>query len=315
MKMKIFILAMILGLVFLLISCGPSPEAVATMTASAWTPTPLPTPTPTPVPYGLILNIKDENGNPVSLASVVLAEIGADAHAVNAQGSVAFPNLPGEAISVSISAPGYFTVEKQETIQRGENTIEIMLPLDPHGLLPENACAPGETLFMVEDMQDQAIQGWGNLANKLESGAPGVGIVEDNNQAGNWVLKAFNTSEPGHMEIGRYDEILGDTVVRFRTRNNGGQHLHVGLRDNGTGRYIAFVYADQKGGRVDKFEDPSFFTVFGFGGSNIGDGMWHLVEISIFNDVYEIWIDGVQQGTWQDQKPLGPGQFFLDADF
>jgi len=107
---------------------------------------------------------------------------------------------------------------------------------------------------------------------------------------------------------------LGDAVVRFRTRNNGGQHLHVGWHSTDTSRYIAFIYADEGGGRVEKFEGETHFSAFNFGGF-IGDGEWHAIEISTFNDVYEIWIDGVQRGSWQDQKPLDQGNFLLDADF
>jgi len=314
MKEKSFLILSIIFLLIAAISCGPSPEAVATMTASAWTPTPLPTQTPTPIPYGLMVNVKDGGGNPISLANVVLAEVGEDVHPVDDQGSVAFQNLSGENVSLSVQSPGYLPVESSKTIERGENTIEIALEVDPNGLLPVNACVAGEKLIMVEDMQDQLMQGWGDLTARLESGAPGVDIIEDNNQAGNWILKAYNTTEPGHIQIGRYDENLEDAVVRFSTRNNGGQHLHVGWHSIDSSRYIAFIYADQKGGRVDKFEDPTNFTAFSFGGS-IGDGEWHTIEISTFNDVYEIWIDGVQLGSWQDQKPLTSGYFFLGADF
>jgi len=308
---KSLITLILLGM---LASCGHSPEAVATMTAAAWTPTPLPTPTPTPVPYSLTVNIKDENGKPIGLAAVTLAEISGDLRPVDDQGTVSFQNLPGESVSLSVSALGYLPLDSNETIQRGENSIEIMLTFDPNGLLPADACAAGETLIMVEDVQDQIMQGWGDLTGRLESGAPGVEIIEDTNQPGNWILKAFNTTEPGHIHVGSYDDTLGNAVVRFRTRNNGGQHLHVGWHTTDTGRYIAFIYAEQNGGRVDKFEDPNSFTAFNFGGI-IGDGEWHTIEISTFDDVYSLWIDGESRGSWQDKKPLASGQFFLDADY
>lgn len=314
MRIKKSFFVLIIFSMIIFASCGPSPEAVATMTASAWTPTPLPTATPTPVPYGLTVNVKDESGTPIVLADVVLAEIDENLHPVDDQGVVAFQNLPGETVSLYVSAPGYLPTETSETIQRGENTIEVMIAVDPNGLLPANACAAGETLLMVEDIQDQLMQGWGDLTGRLESGVPGFEIVEDANQPGNWVLKAYNTTEPGHIQIGGYDEILKDAVVRFRTRNNAGQHLHVGWHSTEAGRYIAFIYADQKGGRVEKFEDPGNFPVFNFGGS-IGDGEWHTIEVSTFDDVYSLWVDGFLSGSWQDKKPLAPGSFFIDADF
>ncbi len=311
-KLKVLLVSL---LVILLISCGPSEEAIATMTDAAWTPTPLPTATPTPIPYGLKVKVMDESNNPITLAYVHLAEAGDEVLAVDEAGEVIFQGLPVDNVSLAVSGPGYLPAESTQTIERGENTIEILLKQDPYGLLPADACSAGETLIMVEDLQDQLMQDWGDLTSRFESGAPGVEIIEDINQPSNWVLKAYNTTKPGHFQIGSYDEHLGDAVVRFRTRNNGGQHLHVGWHHTNAYRYIAFIYADEGGGRVEKFEEPNNFAAFNFGGF-IGDGEWHTIEISTFNGVYEIWIDGVQQGSsWQDKKPLMPGTFFLDADF
>jgi len=296
------------------VSCGPSPEAIATMTASAWTPTPPPTPTPTPIPYGLSVNLADADGNPINFAKISVAELGEDLFEVDNSGSVSFQNLPGDSVSLSVSASGYLPQDISETIERGENTIDVILEVDPNGLLPKDACAEGETLIMVEDMQDQKMQGWSNLSNRLESGAPGVEIVEDDQQPGNWVFKTFNTTDTGPHDIGEYDQVLQDAVVRFRTRNNSGQHLHAVWHHTNTGRYIAFIYADQKGGRVDKFVDPENFTAFNYGGI-IGDGEWHTIEISTFEDVYSLWIDGQNRGSWQDKQPLPPGTFTLGADY
>ena len=314
-----WILVTILSLLFIY-ACSPSPEAIATMTAAAWTSTPEPTntpeptPTPTPLPYDLTVKVMDENSEPISLAHVQVVEAGDEKKAVDESGEVKFMDVGGESITLDIASPGYFLSESMHTIQRGENTIEVTLELDPNGLLPENACAAGETLIMVEDMQDQGVEGWSDLSARLESGAPGVEIIDDGNNTGNWVLKAYNTTDPGHIQIGSYPESLGNAVLRFRTRNNGEQHLHVGSQSTEASRYIAFIYADQSGGRVDKFEGDTNFTAFNFGGY-IGDGEWHTIEISSFDDVYEIWIDGQMRGSWQDKQPLGPGNFFLDADF
>jgi len=314
MKGKIFKILLITSVVILLISCGPSEEAIATMTAAAWTPTPLPTATPTPIPYGVKVKVMDESKNPISVAFVRLVEAGDEVLAVDKSGEILFQGLPGDNVSLTVSSPGYFPDESTQTIERGENTIEILLKQDPYGLLPADACNAGETLIIVEDLQDQVMQGWSDLTARLESGAPGVEIIEDVNQPGDWVLKAYNTTEAGHIHIGSYDESLGNAVVRFRTRSNSEQHLHVGWHSTDTSRYIAFIYADEGGGRVEKFEGENSFSAFNFAGF-IGDGEWHTIEISTFNGVYEIWIDGVQRGSWQDKKPLGQGTFFLDADF
>jgi len=305
------LLVLILGVT--LISCGPSEEAIATMTASAWTPTPPPTPTPTPVPYGLTVKLMDAEGSAINLAEVFLAEAGDDILGVDDSGTVSFDNLPGDTVSLSVSAPGYLSQDVTETIERGENVIDVTLEVDPNGLLPKNACAEGETLISVEDMQDNFVQDWGDANNRLLSGAPGIEIREDPNQPGNMVLRSFS-SEPGHIQIANYDGSLDNAVARFKTRNNGGQHLHVAWHHTNEGRYIAFIYAEQSGGRVDKFVEPDNFSVLKFGGV-IGDGEWHTIEISTYEGTFSLWIDGVERGSWEDQQPLAPGGMFLDADF
>jgi hypothetical protein len=313
MRSKLVFFSVLVVFALAAISCGPSPEAVATMTAAAWTPTPLPTPTPTPVPYGLLVQLSGEEGAPVTLASVSLAEAGDEPQAGDDSGEVSFVNLPGETVTLSIVAPGYLPSEVSETIERGDNTVAVTLEVDPDGLLPANACAEGETLLSIEDFQDNQAQDWGGINNQLASGVPGVEISEDENQPGNLVFK-YSSTEPGHIQIGNYDGQLGNAAARFKTRNNGGQHLHVGWHSTDQGRYIAFIYAEQAGGRVEKFVDPDSFQVFNFGG-RIGDGEWHTIEVATYEGTFSLWIDGVESGSWEDQQPLPAGELFLDADF
>lgn len=303
----------VLGLI--LVSCGPSPEAIATMTASVWTPTPLPTPTATPLPYNAAIDVLNEAGQPVLYAKVQLMEAGDEKHAVDETGEVQFMNLPGENVTLNVSSPGYFVSSTTHTIERGENTIEIKLEQDPNGLLPENACMLGETMIMVEDMQDAEMEeGWQQLSDRLASGAPFIEIADDANQAGNMVLKHFINDEMGHYNILRYDEPVGDAALRFDLRITPGQHVQVGWHDAGEGIYIAFIYQnDARGGVVEKhLPSDQQFPVFPFR-INIADQEWHKIEIATFEGTYSLWIDGVEMGSWQDQQPLGPGAFFVDA--
>ena len=142
---QIGLLIVVLVLIGLL-GCGPSPEAVATMTAEAWTPTPPPTATPTPIPYALTVKVVDAEGNPVPDASVVLAELGEDemgTQTSDADGQVAWTDLPGENVSLSVQGQGYFAGEVSQAIERGPNEVTVSLEADPFGLLPSVACAPG----------------------------------------------------------------------------------------------------------------------------------------------------------------------------
>ena len=114
-----------------LAGCGPSPEEIATMTASTWTATPeptstpLPTSTPTPIPYDLTFTVVDADGNPISGASVMLAELGEEdekaTQSSDENGQVSWGNLPEEMISLSVQGQGYFSGELSQTIERGAN--------------------------------------------------------------------------------------------------------------------------------------------------------------------------------------------------
>ncbi len=292
-------------------------QAAASPTPIPPTATPLPTPTftPTPLPYDLSVKVVDEAGEPISGATLVFSSLDyQDAEKVTDEnGMITWTNLPEENAYFKVNASGYYVMDSKATVQPGSNEITVTLAADPLGLLPATACVTGEKPLMIEDVQDQTFQGWGDLSGKLESGVPGFEVVEDAELPGNYVLKVSNTAE-GHTQIGSYNQPFGDAVVRLRTRNNGSQHLHVGWHSTESGRYLAFIYADQAGGRVDKFTGDSSFTAFSLGGF-IGDGQWHTIEISTFNDVYEIWINGVKRGSWEDKQPLYDGYFFIDADF
>lgn len=311
-----------------LASCGPSPEEIEQMTMAAWTDTPeptstptptptlTPTPTSTPLPYNVAVDVVDEASEPILFAKVQLVEPGDEKQPVNDVGEVQFMNLPGENVTLNVSSPGYFLSSTTHTIERGENTIQIQLEQDPNGLLPENACMPGETYSMVEDFQDQEMQeGWQQLSDRLASGVPFIEIDEDLNQPGNNVLKHFINGELGHYSVLRYDEIIGDAVLRFDLRITLGQHIQVGWHDTQEGRYIAFIFAnDDRGGQVHKFLSSSDIPTFNFS-VDIADEEWHKIEISTFEGTYSLWIDGVEMGSWQDQQPLEPGAFFVDVAY
>ncbi|MBI9043629.1 MAG: hypothetical protein JEZ06_04040 [Anaerolineaceae bacterium] len=334
MKQKqlfIFLLFILICLCFT--ACGPSPEEIATQTASAWTATPIDTATPeptltftptatatftptaTPIPYDVEIQLSDSEGVPIPGAWILLNE---DKVETDEMGMIPLNNLPGETILFSAHGQGYFASEINKTIQRGPNSIEVILERDPFGLLPSGACTENENLLFIEDYQDQAIQGFDELAARIESGAPGIAIEEDPDEAGNWVLVSSSLGENSHTTVMNSNEVYDNAVLRFWTKNNSNQHYHIGWKNDTEGkdaRYIAFIYAEQSGGRLDKFMEGVNFTAFNISGSFIGDGNWHLIEISTFDGELQIWIDGVNRGQWLDEKPLGVGQFFLDHDY
>lgn len=309
-----------------LTGCGTSPEEVATQTAVAWTATPplptatstaIPSPTATLVPYNMSLTVKNANGEPITDALVTVETATEVQEVTDPSGTVSFSDLGSNTIKVKASASGYFAFESDINIERGENQVEIVLERDPYGLLPAQACAPGENILLIEDVQDQAMQGWGDLSAKLESGVPGIEIVEVPDQPGNWVLKTSSLGKDMHLDVTNYDQVFDDAVIRLRAIASGKQHYHLGWhRSDGGNGYIAFIYAEQNafGGRVDKFVDGASFTAINFPG-NYGDGKWHFFEISTYQGEYQIWIDGVERGKWLDKQPIPKGRFSLAQDF
>ncbi|NPV87257.1 MAG: carboxypeptidase regulatory-like domain-containing protein [Anaerolineae bacterium] len=299
----------------MLTACGVLPEAAATQTAADWTPTPvpptatptpLPTPTATPVPYNVRITLKNAEGEPIADALVMLdAGEGLEAR-TDESGTAAFGDLPGETFTVKAAAQGYFAAESQQSIVRGENQVDLVLERDPYGLLPSQACAAGETPLMIEDLQDQTMQGWGDLSAKLASGVPGIEIVQDPEQPGNWVLRIFSLGEGSFNDVGGYDQPLGDAVVRFRVLARGRQHYHLNWHNSPAGRYVAFIYGEPNafGGRLDKFVGGEGFTALQFPGS-YGDEKWHFFEISTYQGEFQIWIDGVERGRGRGQKSQG----------
>lgn len=163
--------------------CGPAETGSDANVEAVWTdfpitvptitptPTSTPTPTPTPVPYGLNVLVIDEGELPVFEAIISVSELDDESGTLTTdnQGAVSWADLPGEIVTLSVSAQGYLSVELSEVIGRGDNQLTIALERDPFGILTSEACAPGETLLYVEDFQDGHAQGW----ETIEYGAQG----------------------------------------------------------------------------------------------------------------------------------------------
>ena len=172
-------------LCLLLVACGPSPEeqaaTSAAMTAAAATDTPTPTPTPTntptptPIPYDLTVLAKGEEDAPIVGANIVLAEAGEDSSSqiTDEIGQASWFDLPGETVSLSINAQGYMPQDISEMIDRGPNDLTVSLERDPYGMLPSEACLPGEQLVYIEDFQDDIAQDW----NEIEYAAQGWSLI------------------------------------------------------------------------------------------------------------------------------------------
>ncbi|NOH02303.1 MAG: hypothetical protein HND47_10280 [Chloroflexi bacterium] len=312
MNTKYLLPLLILALVFA--ACGPSPEELAAMTAAAWTPTPVPptaTPTPTPAPYDLTALVADAEGATIANASIVLE--GSDTPVVTGEdGKASWTNLPAPDGSLTISAPGYFASEQTFSLSRGPNDLTFALERDPNGLLPSQACAPGETLLYVEDFQDGQAHGW----PEIEFFAQGWLIEEYATEPGNLVASNNNMSHHGNsLQNASYS----DAVWRLRFLVNGRRPLSFNwLQNYGVdieGQHVDDaryqIVADTDGIGIRRLTLP-VLNIGAASGRGASAGSWHTIEISTYQGRTEVWLDGQKNSAYTDPKPLPGGGIGLE---
>jgi len=327
MHHKPFVLLIVILVLASVIGCGPSPEEIATMTAAAWTPTPaptstpLPTPTSTPIPYDLTVTVSDADGNPIAGAVVMLTELGDEdemaSQDTDTGGQVSWANLPGETVTLSVQGQGYFSGDLSETIERGHNDIPLSLERDPFGLLPSEACAPGETPLLIEDFQDGKAQHWDQITAAVEFNAQnGWVLVED--EPGNFVAVASGSAEFA-TDSYNYEGIepFGNAVWRLRTKfvgkeNDAFLNWRHAWNDSGDWRYII-----QIGGPVQLGLSRLHYESGHFGVSNSSFGFredqWYFFEIGTFDGVTEVIVDGDKKNSYTDPQLMEPGTIGLEV--
>jgi hypothetical protein len=220
--------------------------------------------------------------------------------------------------TLALNVPGYFPVTETVAVAKGDNQASLTLERDPNGVLAAEACAPGETLVFVEDLQDSTMQGWHNLDTRLQAGVPNLGIIDDPAQEGNLLLMAASPGPNAHVELGEYEvRPFGDAVWRMDVKTWKNMHLHAQWHNTHEDRiYIAFIYGEgENGGRLDKHDGGSHFEVFFWNKRIGGDDQWHTIEISTYQGEYQIWIDGAMMGRWADQNPIPEGYMGIGMDF
>jgi hypothetical protein len=303
---------------FLLLSgCGPSAEEAAVMTASAWTPTPPPTPTATPVPYDLIVHVADEGGAPLAGANIVVVESGSDKPVqTDVSGQYQWKSLPGPAATLKVSAPGYFHIVQNVTMERGSTELAVSLRRDPFGLLPVDACAPNEKLRYIEDFQDGKAQGWQKITAATDFAAQngwGVGPLEEGNQVA-YFTGIFHTLDD--LQNFTFDNMVWRLKVRTKGRD-GFSFLnvkHAPAPNGGETRYTvqwgANVLLDL--GRL-QLPDVGHFSV-GLTHFQFRENQWYYLEISAYQGLIEVWQNGKPLVQYQDPKPLPPGTISLEAN-
>jgi hypothetical protein len=266
--------------------------------------------------FDLSLSITDAEGKPISSAQASIAELGSLSNATQVSdehGKITWNDLPGESVTLSVSAPGYKAVEQILTLQKGAVTEQsLSLELDPFGLLPERACAPGEKLLYSEDFQDGKAQGWPNISAAAELNAQnGWAIVPD--ESGNLLLSASNSPAPANDDLGGF------------TFDNAVWRIKIMISDFASDAFLNWRHSFEQG-------DWRYFVPFG-GQQRVslvrftsGNGVdvarstasmaakkWYFYEVSTYNGVTEAWLNGKKLFSYTDPQPLPAGTIGLEV--
>ncbi|MGB2963205.1 MAG: hypothetical protein WBB69_04390 [Anaerolineales bacterium] len=321
-----------LGLLVVLLAasgCGPSPEELAATSAAKTaaavtdtpvpTPTQTPTPTPTPIPYDISVLVTGVEDGPLVGAAVLLDEIEGSAgqQITDDVGHAFWYDLPGETVSLSVSAQGYFPQDITEAINRGINQLTVNLERDPHGILPSEVCGPGEKLLYMEDFQDGEAQGW----PEIDSRAQGWEIGPNPDVPGDIIVT--NTLESQDVFAFLQGFSFENAVWRARFMYSGDRQTTF------VWHYLEEPYETEDG----EVNDSRYIAIFGPDGFIAGrityplnhihlainqdfttQDEWHDIEISTYDGVYEVWRDGIRMLFYTDPQPLPGGGIFLELD-
>lgn len=324
---QIFSLIFILSV--MISGCGPSAEeqaaTSAAQTAMAATDTPMPTPTDTPtptatpVPYDLSVIVTGEEDAPIVGANVLLDEVEDETgtQITDEVGQTFWSDLPGETVSLSISAQGYFPLDLTDSLERGINQIVVALERDPHGLLPSEACAPGERLLYIEDFQDGEAQDW----LEIEHRAQGWDVAPHPDSLGNIV--ALNMSRNAYTNL--RDHEFDNAVWRFKYMISGqatwvspGWSFMDEPYDIKRGTvevswYAIWINPIEPHIGVGRCEHPIGCLDLAIHHPRITKDEWHEVEIGTYQNQLEVWVDGSRFVKYDDPIPLPNGTLMLEA--
>lgn len=313
--MKVLISVFTLVLLVLLGACAPSPEQAETMTAAARTPTPAPTPTATPIPYDLIIHVHDASGQPIPGASVVIPESGSEqAKQADASGTLVWKALPGPEANLNVSSPGYYSALQPVSLNPGQTELVVILLANSFALMPANACAGNERLLYSEDFEDRQAQGWPQITAAVDDHAQNgwsIRAEADGNQAASvtgihesldalrgytfdnvvWRLKVMILEHDGYSILDFRQAQAAGTETRYTVKWGGAPFMdlvHVQTPDTGS-----------NAGKVSTLRMQS--------------SRWYYLEISAYQGVIQVWVDGKKLISFTDPNPLPPGTIGLEA--
>ncbi|HEC24123.1 MAG TPA: hypothetical protein ENI95_14520 [Chloroflexi bacterium] len=324
---RAFGLLVIVPALFVLAACGPPATPITTEPAPTGTPEPTPTstptPTPTPIPYDLTVSITDADGNPIAGAEVTLAELGDDESAIQTAdnvGQVSWANLPGESVSFSVTAQGYFPLEEAAAIERGPNDLTLTLERDPFGLLPSQACRPEETPLYIEDFQDGEAAGMPDITFN-----PAWSIEPQADSSGNMIVAA-RMPESGGGDPGAFSNLNGyvfeNAVWRTRFMLDGRGEVSFNWRfapepydvdgqEVFDSRY-QIIMGTNFNTHMRRLQQPVLNIGVANGATHPQVGTWHYLEVATYEDTTQVWLDGQPVMSYTDPDIVPPGMLGLE---
>jgi len=184
--------------------------------------------------------------------------------------------------------------------------------ISPVGLLPSEACLPGEQLVYFEDFQDNEAQGW----PEIEYRAQDWDIVTDPDSLKNKVIQFPCATDTGIQLSGfTFDNAVWRVFFMPKGKLN---FINFDWHQNAyPDKFEAYSVGFAEGSvrviRVSAHSLPEHIleVVLLDVEQNVKKDVWHLLEISTYNTTLEVWLDGTQLLTYVDPQPLPGGQIGL----
>ncbi len=197
-----------------------------------------------------------------------------------------------------------------------EGEIEVSPQDDPFALLLPEACTLDETPLYIEDFQDGKAQGWQGIMAGVDWNAQN-GWAISSDEAGNLVVTASQTT--GFADDNLQDHIFDNAVWRIKIKVVGRDaDMFLNWRILATEPEDDTRYIVQLGGdvlidlsRLQK-PGPDHFSV-GPTQYQMEQDRWYYFELSTYEGVTELWVDGQQLVSYTDPQPLPPGAIGLEV--
>jgi hypothetical protein len=180
---------------------------------------------------------------------------------------------------------------------------------DPYVVPPSQACLDGERLLYLEDFQDGKAQGWPEIEYKAQNWE----IVADQNGSGNLLVQ--NPGIIGSM-IFYTEKYFGDGVYRIDFMRIGDPqptfvwHSNTEPFESELGTITDSDYSIgfmHHGAHFVRYTFPVQDTTLLDIPIEVTTDIWHKIEISTFDGLLQVWLDGEKLLAYQDPKPLPEG--------